>query len=107
MNHPARRGFWWPLLAQPNHEGTLRSRLSSLEDRLRGKTGTINGVNALSGIVAMPDDRYRYFAIVANHHIGQSSEANRIIDRMVTLLATPGRGFAREGGALYLALVIE
>ena len=107
MNHPARRNFWWPLLAQPNNEGTLRNRLKPLEERMRGKTGTINGVNALSGIVAMPDHRYRYFSIVVNHHIGDSSEALRIIDRIVTLLATPGKPFPEDGQALDLLFVIE
>jgi D-alanyl-D-alanine carboxypeptidase/D-alanyl-D-alanine-endopeptidase (penicillin-binding protein 4) len=107
MNHPARRGFWWPLLAQPNNEGTLRNRLKPLEDRLRGKTGTINGVNALSGIVAMPNDRYRYFSIMVNHHIGDSGDAVRIIDRIVTLLATPGTTLPRDGQVLDLTFVVE
>lgn len=107
MNHPARRGFWWPLLAQPNNEGTLRNRLKPLEERLRGKTGTINGVNALSGIVAMPGGRYRYFSIVVNHHIGDSGEAVRIIDRIVSLLATPGSPRLRDGQVLDLSFVVE
>lgn len=83
MNAPGRRAFWWPLLAQPNNEGTLRNRLVTLEERVRGKTGTINGVNALSGIIAMPDGRFRYFSIMVNHHIGDSDEAVRIIDAIV------------------------
>ena len=107
MNHPSRRNFWWPLLAQPNNEGTLRNRLAPLEARLRGKTGTINGVNALSGIVAMPDDRYRYFSIVVNHHIGDGDEAVKIIDRIVTLLATPGKPIAKDGQALDLLFVLD
>jgi D-alanyl-D-alanine carboxypeptidase/D-alanyl-D-alanine-endopeptidase (penicillin-binding protein 4) len=89
MNDPSRRATWWPILAQPNNDGTLRRRLVPLEARFRGKTGTIAGVNALSGIIEMPDGRYRYFCAVANHHIGDSSDANRIIDAMVTLVATP------------------
>ncbi|HYH07496.1 MAG TPA: D-alanyl-D-alanine carboxypeptidase [Thermoanaerobaculia bacterium] len=87
MNDPSRRATWWPILAQPNNEGTLRRRLIPLEARFRGKTGTINGVNALSGIIAMPDGSYRYFCAVANHHIGESSVANRIIDAMVAYAA--------------------
>ena len=87
MNDPSRRATWWPILAQPNNDGTLRRRLVPLEDRFRGKTGTINGVNALSGIIAMPDGTYRYFCAVANHHIGASSDANRILDAMVLYTA--------------------
>lgn len=87
MNEPSRRGFWWSVLATPNQEGTLRRRLVTLESRLRGKTGTINGVAALSGILAMPDGRYRYFAVVVNHHDGDGSAAQKIIDAVVTSIA--------------------
>lgn len=83
MNHPSRRAFWWPILAQPNNDGTLRRRLVTLEERLRGKTGTINGVAALSGIIAMPDGRSRYFSIMVNHHVGDGGEAVKIIDSIV------------------------
>ncbi len=87
MNHPSRRAFWWATLAQPANEGTLRRRLLPLDARVRGKTGTINGVNALSGIIAMPDGRYRYFSVMVNHHIGDGDEAVAIIDRVVMLAA--------------------
>jgi D-alanyl-D-alanine carboxypeptidase/D-alanyl-D-alanine-endopeptidase (penicillin-binding protein 4) len=83
MNDPSRRSFWWPILAQPNHEGTLRRRLVTLENRMRAKTGTINGVAALSGIIAMPDGRYRYFSIMVNHHTADGDDAVKIIDSIV------------------------
>lgn len=85
MNHPARRAFWWSVLAQPNNAGTLRSRLVALEHRLRGKTGTINGVAALSGIIAMPDGRHRYFCVVVNHHNAEGSAA--AVDEVVEAIA--------------------
>jgi D-alanyl-D-alanine carboxypeptidase len=88
MNDPVRRGFWWMVLAQPNHEGTLRRRIITLEHRMRGKTGTINGVNALSGIIAMPNDRFRYFVVVVNHHAGDGGEAVGIIDEVVEGVAS-------------------
>jgi serine-type D-Ala-D-Ala carboxypeptidase/endopeptidase (penicillin-binding protein 4) len=87
MNEPVRRGYWWMTLAQPNNEGTLRRRLAALEQRMRGKTGTINGVAALSGMVQMPDGRYRYFAVVVNHHPGDGDGAVRIIDSVVSAIA--------------------
>lgn len=87
MNEPSRRGMWWALLSQPATEGTLRRRLVALSDRLRGKTGTIGGVNALSGIIAMPGGRYRYFSIMINHHAGDGDEAVKIIDRIVERFA--------------------
>lgn len=83
MNDPSRRALWWQVLATPNQDGTLRRRLVALEDRVRGKTGTINGVAALSGIIAMPNGRYRYFSIMTNHHIGDGSDATKIIDSIV------------------------
>ena len=86
MNEPSRRGLWWSLLAQPANDGTLRRRLVTLEHRLRGKTGTINGVNALSGIIAMPDGRYRYFSIAVNHNL-DGDAAVRIIDSLAEQIA--------------------
>src|SRR3954449_4349075 len=68
MNAPPRRGAWWLLLATPNEEGTLHHRLVELEPRLRGKTGTLEGVSALSGIIAMPRGGYRYFSIIVDHN---------------------------------------
>ena len=61
MNAPQRRGAWWLLLATPSQEGTLHRRLTELEPRLRGKTGTLEGVSALSGIIAMPARRLSLF----------------------------------------------
>ena len=87
MNDESRRGLWWSLLAQPNNEGTLRRRLVPLENRLRGKTGTINGVNALSGVIEMPGGRFRYFSIAVNHHAGDGDEAVKIIDEIVARIA--------------------
>src|SRR5581483_2397877 len=87
MNQPWRRGAFWSLLATPGEEGTLRTRLLPLASRLRGKTGSISGVNALSGILAGKHGRYRYFAIVINHHTARSSEAIRAIDEIVNAIA--------------------
>ena len=87
MNHPSRRGYWWATLAQPANDGTLRRRLVTLEHRLRGKTGTINGVAALSGIILMPDGRYRYFSMAVNHHTVSGDEVVKVIDGVVERIA--------------------
>jgi D-alanyl-D-alanine carboxypeptidase/D-alanyl-D-alanine-endopeptidase (penicillin-binding protein 4) len=83
MNDPSRRGIWSMMLARPGEEGTLRRRLLPLADRLRGKTGSINGVNALSGIIEGSNGTHRYFAIMLNHHTANSSDALHAIDAMV------------------------
>ena len=86
MHDPVRRGYWWSVLAQPANEGTLRRRLATLEQRLRGKTGTINGVSALSGILAMPDGRFRYFCVVVNHYAGEPDQV-AVLDDIVRMIA--------------------
>ncbi|MCU1245020.1 MAG: D-alanyl-D-alanine carboxypeptidase/D-alanyl-D-alanine-endopeptidase, partial [Acidobacteria bacterium] len=87
MNAPQRHGIWWSLLPQPGGEGTLRRRLLPLAGRLRAKTGTINGVNALSGMLSMPGGGYRYVSVILNHHTADSSDAQRAIDAIVTAAA--------------------
>lgn len=87
MNAPARRATFLPLMAETGGEGTLRNRNASLGSRVHAKTGTINGVNALSGTVTMPDGRSRYFSIVINHHLADGSDANRAIDAIVAAIA--------------------
>lgn len=87
MTRPERRGIYHDLLATPGEEGTLRSRLSGLESTFRGKTGTIDGVNALSGYLIGPEGYLRYFSVIANHHIGEPSAALKIIDSIARRLA--------------------
>jgi D-alanyl-D-alanine carboxypeptidase/D-alanyl-D-alanine-endopeptidase (penicillin-binding protein 4) len=87
MNAPARRPMWWALLAVPGEEGTLHYRLTEFAGRLRGKTGTVNGVNSLSGVIAGRNGRFRYFSIIVNHHLAPSGQATRLIDAMVRVVA--------------------
>jgi D-alanyl-D-alanine carboxypeptidase/D-alanyl-D-alanine-endopeptidase (penicillin-binding protein 4) len=86
INQPERRHAWWMMLAVPGEPGTLRKRLLELNPRLRGKTGTIHGVSALSGMVSMPEGGMRYFAIVVNHHTGEAS-ATKAIDAIARAIA--------------------
>lgn len=85
MNVPGRRGFYWTVLATPGEEGTLRKRLLPLASRLRGKTGTIGGVTAMSGIVMGKNGGYRYFSVVLNHHTADAT--NKVVDDIVTAVA--------------------
>ncbi len=85
MNAPARRTFWWNVMAQPGGDGTLKKRLLPLAGRMRGKTGTVAGVNTLAGFVSGSDGRFRYFAIGWNHHLGAG--ATRLLDAIVDSIA--------------------
>ncbi len=87
MNEPVRRGVWSLMLAQPGEEGTLRRRLLPLAGRLHGKTGSINGVNALSGILENPDGTHRYFSVIINHHTADTSDVLHAIDAVVGEIA--------------------
>jgi D-alanyl-D-alanine carboxypeptidase/D-alanyl-D-alanine-endopeptidase (penicillin-binding protein 4) len=87
MNAPERRGKFWSVMSTPGNTGTLHHRLVDLASRLRGKTGTLGGVNALSGFVIGRNGGCRYFSIIVNHHTGDSDEAERIIDSIVTALS--------------------
>lgn len=87
MDAPLRRGTWWQLLATPGEEGTLRKRLLPLAARLRGKTGSIAGVNALSGIVRGEGGHTRYFSIILNHHIADTRPALAAIDAIAEAVA--------------------
>ena len=87
MNDPVRRGVWSMMMARPGEEGTLRRRLLPLAGRMRGKTGSINGVNALSGILDGPNGTHRYFTIIINHHTADSADALHAIDAIVNEIA--------------------
>ena len=82
-----RRGTNYMIFATPGEGGTLSRRLRGLETRMRGKTGTISGVNTLSGYVLSPSGQRRYFSIMANHHDGGSRAAIGIIDAIVQAAA--------------------
>ena len=49
------------------------------------ETGTLRGVNALSGILSGAHGRYRYFYIILNHSLAESATA--MIDEMVNAIA--------------------
>jgi D-alanyl-D-alanine carboxypeptidase/D-alanyl-D-alanine-endopeptidase (penicillin-binding protein 4) len=85
MNAPQRRALFWSALATPGEDGTLHRRLLPLAERLRGKTGSLRGVNALSGIISGANGRFRYFSIIVNHHLAESAIAT--IDEMVDAIA--------------------
>jgi D-alanyl-D-alanine carboxypeptidase/D-alanyl-D-alanine-endopeptidase (penicillin-binding protein 4) len=72
-------------LAEPGEDGTLKRRLLNLEGRVFAKTGTLNGVSALSGYVQTKSDRWIAFAILMN---GNDPNIRKLQDSTVELLAS-------------------
>jgi D-alanyl-D-alanine carboxypeptidase/D-alanyl-D-alanine-endopeptidase (penicillin-binding protein 4) len=71
---------WWqqwydglPVAGNPERlvGGTLRTRMlgTPAADNLRGKSGTLTGVSALSGYVTTADDRLLVFSMISNNHL--------------------------------------
>ncbi len=75
-----------PTLASAGGEGTLRMRLTGSDGRVRGKTGTISGVSALSGVAASADGRAALgFSVLINGD-GPARSHRRLQDRVVLAL---------------------
>ncbi len=71
---------WWqqwynalPVAGNPERlvGGTLRTRMldTPAADNLRGKTGSLTGVTALSGYVTTTDDRLLVFSMISNNYL--------------------------------------
>lgn len=92
-------------LAAPG-EGTLRSRLKA--SNFVGKTGTINAVSSLSGIVN-PDSpaKRRYVSVVMNSSLVSSSKLRKLQDDIVREVARQAEGTAaRESQDQYAAAAL-
>lgn len=68
-------------------DGTVRSRLSNLPNRVYAKTGTMSGVSCLSGYVLNDADRWLIFSILTNGYIGSSAPSRAVQDRLVEVMA--------------------
>ena len=73
-------------------EGTLRTRLRLSGRRIRAKTGTLNGVSGLTGVITAEDGTPQVgFSILVNAHEGVAFDANkrrRIEDQVVMAVLT-------------------
>ena len=79
--------LWYDSLAQPGQPGTLRNRLRDLAGKVRGKTGSIGGVRALSGYLTTADDKTLVFSFMLNDIKGDEAPAVARVDDAVRLLA--------------------
>lgn len=81
---------WWvESLPVSGRSGTLRYRLSrdGMADRVRAKTGTLNGVSGLAGYVTTNRGDTVAFAIIANNYTARTASIRALIDQMVVELA--------------------
>lgn len=83
-------GLWLELMATAGLSGTLRNRLvgTPAEGRVRGKTGTLDDVRALSGVV-FSDVQPRYRFVVIGNSLDQDGivAVRRLQDDLAQLLA--------------------
>ncbi|MBA3319214.1 MAG: D-alanyl-D-alanine carboxypeptidase/D-alanyl-D-alanine-endopeptidase [Gemmatimonadales bacterium] len=86
--HP-RFATFSPGLPQAGGTGNLRTRFTAtpLAGRVRGKTGSIAGVNTLAGYIERPDGKPLTFSIEVNHHAQPSRAVLAAIDSVVLEMA--------------------
>ncbi|MEO0588271.1 MAG: D-alanyl-D-alanine carboxypeptidase/D-alanyl-D-alanine-endopeptidase [Planctomycetota bacterium] len=63
--------------------GSVRRRMADLKGKVYAKTGTINGVSALSGCLYLDDGRRLIFSVLHNGHEGSAGPLRRIQDSAV------------------------
>lgn len=76
-------------LSIPQNDGTLIYRFNNLfpPERLRGKTGTLNGVTSLAGYVISNSGDLLIFAVNFNFSKGKQYKLRDFQDRLITLIA--------------------
>ena len=96
---PALGGAFREGLSTPGGRGTLASRLPDLGEgvTLRGKTGTLRNVTALSGYVTARSGERFVFTVIVNGTRGSVAPGRAIQDALVRLLATTDRAAKPSG----------
>jgi D-alanyl-D-alanine carboxypeptidase/D-alanyl-D-alanine-endopeptidase (penicillin-binding protein 4) len=96
MASSPRWGPYWASLPEAGRRGELGRMYSTAAARnLRAKTGTIEGVSALSGMVRTADGERVAFSLLVNH-TPSTSRAKRVENQIGVLLASFRRAEAPE-----------
>jgi D-alanyl-D-alanine carboxypeptidase/D-alanyl-D-alanine-endopeptidase (penicillin-binding protein 4) len=77
---------WEHCLSQPGKSGTLEKRLKGFEKSLHAKTGSMNGINSLSGYIYKGHKKLIFTIIVNNYKNPGIASSSDIIDHIVTLI---------------------
>lgn len=72
-------------------DGTLKNRLGNIAWRVRAKTGTMKGVNALAGYAVTPQKEPLAFVIIVNGKLGLGWQYKELEDRIVTAITKYSR----------------
>lgn len=84
LRHPFAQQYY-DCMAISGRDGTLRNRMGGIAGRVHAKTGTINGVKALSGYVKLGSDKTVSFSFLVNRIKGSSPSSTQ--DRLCTAIA--------------------
>jgi D-alanyl-D-alanine carboxypeptidase/D-alanyl-D-alanine-endopeptidase (penicillin-binding protein 4) len=65
-------------------DGTLTGRFKGtrLKGKIHAKTGTLEGVNALSGYMDLPSGKRLAFSFIGNSHPLEEGQAEAILDQI-------------------------
>ncbi len=86
-NDPKHADTWNQALPISGRDGTIRSRMKTIEGRVHAKTGSIANVRALSGYVTTETGERLVFAVLGNHFEAPAEDVTAAIDRVVERLA--------------------
>jgi serine-type D-Ala-D-Ala carboxypeptidase/endopeptidase (penicillin-binding protein 4) len=89
MATPPYREAFRASLPVAGQSGTLRRRLigTAVQGRLWAKTGTLQGVSALSGYLDRPGESSLAFSILANHSTQPTAALQQAVDQVVLAIA--------------------
>jgi serine-type D-Ala-D-Ala carboxypeptidase/endopeptidase (penicillin-binding protein 4) len=89
MAQPQYRETFRASLPVAGQSGTLRRRLigTAAQGRLWAKTGTLQGISALSGYLDRPGESSLTFSILANHSIQPTGVLQQAVDRVALAIA--------------------
>jgi D-alanyl-D-alanine carboxypeptidase/D-alanyl-D-alanine-endopeptidase (penicillin-binding protein 4) len=88
LAHP-RAKSWLASLTIAGIDGTLERRMrdSAAANNLRGKTGTLTFVNALSGYITTKRGQPLILSLMGNNHTGPGRDTTGVMDQICVMLA--------------------